>query len=100
MSQSDLIIGLANDAVGRRVWDAIQHTTGTTLAMTLSPATLVIGAPTASITGSTVSIGNATASLGFYGAAVTTKPSGVTLNNVTSIAAALVNLGLIATTTP
>lgn len=74
-----LIVGLADETVGKRVADVIQHVTGTSNGVT---------------------VGASTGVLGFYGAAVTTKPTGVTLNNATAIANALANLGLIATTTP
>jgi hypothetical protein len=65
-----LIVGLADEAVGRRVANIVTN----------------------------VSAGPSR--LGFFGTAATVKPTGVTLNNVTSVANALVNLGLIATTTP
>lgn len=65
-----LIVGLADEAVGRQVANVVAN----------------------------VSAGTNT--LGFFGAAATVKPTGVTLNNITSVANALVNLGLIATTTP
>ena len=91
--KNKLIVGLADEEVGSRVADVIQHTTGSAGALTISPATVTVGA-------STASVGVSGGRLGFYGAAVTTRPSGVTLNNVTAIANALANLGLIATTTP
>ena len=91
--KNKLIVGLADEDAGSRVANVIQHTTGSANALTISPATVTVGA-------STVSLGVSDGRLGFYGAAVTTKPSGVTLNSATAIANALANLGLIATTTP
>jgi hypothetical protein len=91
--RNKLIVGLAAEDAGSRVADVVQHCTGTDAALTISPGTLTVGA-------ATVSVGATTGRVGFFGAAVTTRPSGVTLNNVTSIANALANLGLIATTTP
>jgi hypothetical protein len=81
-----LIIGLADEEVGARVGNVLQHTTATDAALTVGATSLQLG-----VTGGLV---------GFLGAAATARPSGVTLNNVTSIANALANLGLIATTTP
>lgn len=68
--RAKLIVGLADEAVGARVSNVISNITG--------------GA----------------SALGFFGSAATVKPAGVTLNNVTAIANALANLGLIGTTTP
>ena len=115
--RAKLIVGLADEAAGDRLYSAIQSITGTSDAsaltvaasgvaitgttVTVSPATSVtISPPTVTVGASTVSVGVAAGRISFYGAAVTTKQTGITLNNVTSIAAALVNLGLIATTTP
>lgn len=84
--RNTLIVGLASEQHGGRVADVVQHLTGATNALTVGATNVTVGA--------------STSSLGFYGAAVTARPSGVTLNNVTSIANALANLGLIATTTP
>lgn len=68
--RAKLVVGLADEAVGARVSNVISNITG--------------GA----------------SALGFFGSAATVKPTGVTLNNVTAIANALANLGLIGTTTP
>lgn len=84
--RAKLVVGLADEAIGERLHNAVRHVSGSATAMTVSATNLAVGASTSNI--------------GFYGAAVTTKPSGVTLNSATAIAAALVNLGLIATTTP
>lgn len=73
-----LIVGLGSEQRGREIADAMQHLTGTTNGIT---------------------VGASTGVLGFFGAAVTTRPSGVTVGNVTAVANALANLGLIATTT-
>ena len=81
-----IVIGLADQQAGDEVANVVRHTTGTTNALTIGATQLRLG-----VTGGSV---------GFFGAAVTARPSGVTLNNVTSIANALANLGLIATTTP
>jgi hypothetical protein len=84
--RAKLIIGLADEATGGRLHNAVRHVTGSDSALTVSPTSFSVGASTSSI--------------GFFGAAVTAKPSGVTLNSATAIANALANLGLIATTTP
>jgi formaldehyde-activating enzyme involved in methanogenesis len=69
-TERKLIVGLADEAVGRQVANVLAN----------------------------VSAG--TNRLGFFGSATTVRPTGVTLNNVTAVANALANLGLIATTTP
>lgn len=84
--RAKLVIGLADEAIGSRLHNAVRHVSGSDTAMTVSATNLAVGASTSSI--------------GFFGAAVTARPSGVTLNNATAIANALANLGLIATTTP
>jgi hypothetical protein len=61
--RNKLIVGLADNEVGKKVANVISNITGNG--------------------------GN----LGFFGAAATTQ-QGVTLNNVTSVAQALINLGL------
>lgn len=83
--KNKLIVGLADEAIGSRVADALQHVTGGTNALTIGATSVRVG----------VSGG----SLGFFGAAVTARPSGVTVGNVTAVANALANLGLIGTTT-
>jgi hypothetical protein len=82
--KSKLIVGLADEAIGSQVADALQHVTGGTDALT-------VGA-------TKVSLGVSGGSLGFFGAAVTARPAAVTVN-ATGIAGALINLGLIAGTT-
>lgn len=82
--KAKLIVGLADEEIGSRVADALQHVTGSSNALTVGATTVLVG-----VTGG---------SLGFFGSAVTARPSGVTLNNVTAVANALANLGLIATT--
>jgi len=84
--RAKLVVGLADEAVGGRLHNAVRHLTGSDSALTVSPTSLVLGATSSSV--------------GFFGAAVTAKPAGVTLNSATAIANALANLGLIATTTP
>jgi|LakMenEpi03Aug12_release.lakeMendotaPanAssembly.Ray.scaffolds.fasta_scaffold01126_45 hypothetical protein len=92
--RSKLIVGLADEAAGNRVWDALQHVTGDDSSLTISPSTVTIGA-------STASVGVTSGRLGFFGAAVTTKPVGITAGaaGVTALVTALGNLGLIGTTT-
>jgi hypothetical protein len=68
--RTKIVIGLADEETGTRVANVVDN---------------IAGGPS---------------SLGFFGAAATVRPTGVTLNNVTSIANALANLGLIATTAP
>jgi|688.fasta_scaffold01588_13 hypothetical protein len=82
--RNTLIVGLASDQFGNQLANSLQHLTGATNALTVGATNITVGA--------------STSSLGFYGAAVTAKPTGVTLNNVTALATALANLGLIATT--
>jgi hypothetical protein len=82
--RNTLIVGLASDQFGNQLAKSLQHLTGATNALTVGATNITVGA--------------STSSLGFYGAAVTAKPTGVTLNNVTALATALANLGLIATT--
>lgn len=84
--KAKLVIGLADEEIGNRVANALQHVTGGTNALTVGATNVRVG----------VSGG----SVGFFGSAVTARPSGVTLNNATAIANALANLGLIATTNP
>ena len=84
--KNTLVVGLANELHGARVADVVQHQTGATNALTVGATNITVGA--------------STSNLGFYGAAVTAKPTGVTLNNVTAIANALSNLGLITTVAP
>lgn len=81
-----LIIGLADEEVGARVGNVLQHATATDSALTVGATQIRLG-----VTGGSV---------GFFGSAATARPSGVTLNSATAIANALANLGLIATTTP
>lgn len=89
-----LKVGLASDQYGTEVHNRIGNVSGSAAAVTIGGTTAAITAPNIAVGGGT------TASIGFFGSAVTTKPTGVTLNNVTSIAAALANLGLIGTTAP
>lgn len=88
--RNKLIVGLADETVGLRVADVIQHITGSTDSLTLAPSSVAVGA-------TTVSVGGTTSRLGFFGAAVTTRQTGVTAGNVTATQNALVNLGLIST---
>ena len=67
-----LIIGLADPPVGAKVANVIANVTASGTATTL---------------------GASTGALGFFASAPTTQ-QGVTLNNVTSVAQALINLGL------
>lgn len=89
--RNTLIVGLASDQFGNQLANSLQHMAGTTNALTVG-ATVVGGAATIGVV-----VGVTGGSLGFFGAAVTAKPTSVTLGNVTSLQTALVNLGLIAT---
>jgi len=80
--RNTLVVGLASDQFGNQVANVLQHQTGATNALTVGATNITLGA--------------STSSLGFYGAAVTTKPT-VTMGNVTSLTNALINLGLITT---
>lgn len=77
--KNKLIVGLADEEIGSRVADALQHVTGGTNALTVGATQVRVG----------VSGG----SVGFLGAAATAA-QGVTLSNVTTVAQALINLGL------
>lgn len=82
--RSKIIVGLADEEVGTRVADSLQHVTGGTNALTIGATNVRVG----------VSGG----SVGFFGAAATARPAAVTVN-ATGLALALINLGLIAGTT-
>lgn len=69
---SKIIIGLADAQVGQKVGNIVANVTAS---------------------GSAVTVGSAAGSLGFFGASPVAK-QGVTLSNVTSVAQALINLGL------
>lgn len=77
--KAKLIVGLADEEIGSRVADALQHVTGASNALTVGATGVQVG-----VTGGSVS---------FLGRALT-GPQGVTLSNVTTVAQALINLGL------
>jgi len=85
-----LIVGLADIDAGSRVHDVVQHISGTTNALTVTPPTVVVGA-------TTVTVGASTSSIGFFGAAATVKPTGITAGTtgLTLLQQSLANLGLI-----
>jgi hypothetical protein len=74
MSRNQLIIGLANQQLANTIWDELQHLTGGTSALT---------------------IGASTVSLGFFGAAATVQPVCPNTSSTTTIANALLALGLV-----
>jgi hypothetical protein len=74
MSRNQLIIGLANQQLANTIWDELQHLSGSTNSLT---------------------IGASTASLGFFGAAATAQPVCPNSSNTTTIANALLALGLV-----
>lgn len=88
MSRNQLIIGLANQQLANTIWDDLQHLTGATSALTISPPTLVVSA-------TTNTIGASTSVVGFFGAAATAQPVVPNTSNTTTIANALLALGLV-----
>jgi len=70
--RNKLIVGLADSSIGTKVANVVANVTASGTATTL---------------------GASTGALGFFASAPTTQ-QGVTLNNVTSVAQALINLGL------
>lgn len=88
MSRNQLIIGLANQQLANTIWDELQHLTGASNALTVSPPTLTVSA-------TTNTIGASTSSVGFFGAAATVQPVVPNSSNTTTIANALLALGLV-----
>jgi hypothetical protein len=74
MSRNQLIIGLANQALANTIWDSMQNLSGSTGALT---------------------VGASTASLGFFGTTPATQPVVPNTSNTTTIANALLALGLV-----
>lgn len=87
MSRLQLTIGLADQQLANTIWDELQHLTGATSALTISPPSLVVGATTATV-------GASTSVIGFFGAAATAQPVLTSASNSTAIANALIALGL------
>lgn len=87
MSRNQLIIGLANQQLANTIWDDLQHLTGATSALTVSPPTLVVSA-------TTNTIGASTSVVGFFGAAATAQPVLTNASTAAQIVTALVALGL------
>lgn len=75
-TRNTLVVGLANESVGARVSDVIQHITGTTNGIT---------------------VGASTGVLGFYGATPVVKQQ-CTTGTATAIIAALASIGLVNST--
>jgi hypothetical protein len=81
--KTKLIIGLADEEIGSRVANALQHVTGSSNALTVGATTVLVG-----VTGTTV---------GFFGSAGAVRQQ-CTTNSVTALHACLSNLGLVNST--
>ncbi len=81
--RAKLIVGLADEAIGSRLHNAVRHVTGSDSALTVSPTSLVLG--------------TAAGSIGFFGAAATVQSTAATVN-ATTLVGILKNYGLLAST--
>jgi hypothetical protein len=81
MSRFQLAIGLGNQQLANVIWDDLQHMTATTTALSLAATNLNLG----------ISAGT----LGFFGATGTTQLAVPNSSNTTTIANALLSLGLV-----
>lgn len=79
--KAKIIVGLADEQIGARVADAIQHVTGTDSALTVGGTTLKLG-----LTGGTI---------GFFGAAGAVRATSAAVTDYASLKTALQNYGLI-----
>jgi len=84
--RNKLIVGLADDDAGQRVYAGTRH-------LTASAAAVPVGASTANVI-----VGSGTTSnIGFFGAAATGRVPSASVTDVTSLKTALQNYGLIGT---
>lgn len=81
--RNKLIVGLADETVGQRVADAIQHVTGNTDALTAGATTTRIG-----VAGGTVA---------FFGGTGSTRATSAAVTDFASLKVALQNYGLVGT---
>lgn len=79
--KAKIIVGLADEEVGSRVADVIQHVTGSDSALTVGSTTLKLG-----VSGGT---------LGFFGAAGVTRATSAAVTDFATLKTALQNYGLI-----
>jgi hypothetical protein len=81
--RAKLIVGLADEDVGGRVADVVQHVTGTSSALTVGATTTRIG-----VTGGTVA---------FFGGTGSTRATSAAVTDFASLKTALQNYGLVGT---
>ena len=81
--RAKLIVGLADEEIGSRLADSLQHVTGASNALTVGATNVRVG-----VTGGTV---------GFFGSAGAVRQQ-CTTNTVTALHACLANVGLVNST--
>ena len=81
--RAKLIVGLADEEIGGRVADVLQHATGTASALTVGATTTRIG-----VTGGTVA---------FFGGTGSTRATSAAVTDFATLKTALQNYGLIGT---
>jgi hypothetical protein len=81
--RAKLIVGLADEEVGGRVADVLQHATGTASALTVGATTTRLG-----VTGGTVA---------FFGGTGSTRATSAAVTDFATLKTALQNYGLIGT---
>lgn len=81
--RAKLIVGLADEEIGGRVADALQHATGTSSALTVGATTTRLG-----VTGGTVA---------FFGGTGSTRATSAAVTDFATLKVALQNYGLVGT---
>jgi hypothetical protein len=81
--KAKLIVGLADEEIGSRVADAIQHVTGSAAALTVGATTTRVG-----VAGGTVA---------FFGGTGSTRATSAAVTDFATLKTALQNYGLIGT---
>lgn len=81
--RAKIVVGLADEEVGNRVADSLQHVTGSAAALTVGSTTLRLG-----VTGGTVA---------FFGGTGSTRATSAAVTDFASLKTALQNYGLIGT---
>jgi len=81
--RAKLIVGLADEEIGGRVADVLQHATGTASALTVGATTTRVG-----VTGGTVA---------FFGGTGSTRATSAAVTDFATLKTALQNYGLIGT---
>jgi hypothetical protein len=81
--KTKIVIGLADEEVGSRVADALQHVTGVSNALTVGATTVRVG-----VTGGTVA---------FFGGTGSTRATSAAVTDFASLKVALQNYGLVGT---